>query len=127
MEQRLHWARQIIDTLRFVHSKNVIHRDLTCRNILLDAHLNAKLADFAGSSLDRCPLLVAVTASHQYPRLAISILGDIFALGSTFYEIITGGVPYPEFSNKEIKARYLKGDFPNIKSSGLIGDIIIHC
>jgi serine/threonine protein kinase len=104
MEQRLRWARQITDTLCFVHSKNVIYKDLTCRNILLDAHLNAKLADFASSLLDGCPLLVAVAASHQYPGPAVSILGDIFALGSTFYEIMTGGVPYPEFSNKEIKA-----------------------
>jgi hypothetical protein len=62
------------------------------------------LADFAGSSLDRCPLLVAVTASYQYPKPAVSILGDIFALSSTFYEIMTRGVPYPKFFNKEIKA-----------------------
>jgi serine/threonine protein kinase len=127
IEQLLRWARQITDTLRFVHSKNVIHGDLTCGNILLDAQLNAKLADFAGSSLDGCPLLVAVTASHQYPGPAVSILGDIFALGSTFYEIMTGGVPYPEFSDKEIKARYSKGDFPDTKSLGPMGDIIMHC
>jgi serine/threonine protein kinase len=58
IEKRLRWARQITDTLRFVHSKNVIHRDLTCGNILLDAHLKT---DFAGSSLDVCPLRRSVS------------------------------------------------------------------
>ena len=40
---------------------------------------------------------------------------------------MTGGVPYPEFSDKEIKAQYLNGDFPNTKSLGPMGDIIMHC
>ena len=94
---------------------------------MLDVHLNAKLADFAGSSLDGSPLLVAVTASHRYPGPPLSILEDIFALGSTIYEIMTGGVPYPKCSDKEIKARYLESDFPNTKSLGSIGDIIMRC
>jgi serine/threonine protein kinase len=64
---RFHWAGQIADTLRFLHSIHIIHRDLTCDNIFLDKHLNAKLGDFGCSSLDGSALLVEVTASHKYP------------------------------------------------------------
>jgi serine/threonine protein kinase len=64
----------ITDTLRFLHSKHIIHGDLTCGNIFLDEHLNAKLGDFGGSSLDGSPLLVEVTASYKYPGLLLPIV-----------------------------------------------------
>jgi serine/threonine protein kinase len=127
IERRLRWAKQIADALRFVHSTNVVHGDVTCGNILLDGQLNTKLSDFGGSSLDGSPLLVAVTASHRCPGPALSIQGDIFALGSTLYEIMTGVVPYHEYSEEEVKARYAKREFPETKFLGSIGDVITHC
>jgi serine/threonine protein kinase len=39
LERRLLWAKQIAEALHFIHSKNVIHRDLACSNIVLDEHL----------------------------------------------------------------------------------------
>jgi hypothetical protein len=121
------WARQITDTLRFLHSIHIIHGDLTCSNIFLDEHLNAKLGDFGGSSLDGSPLLVEVTASHKHPGLLLSIQGDIFALGSVLYEVMTGVAPYHELSEEEIDARYSDANFPETKSLGLIGSIIKQC
>ncbi len=127
IERRLCWAKQIAEALRFVHSRNVVHGDVTCANILLDEQLNTKLSDFGGSSLDGSPLLVAVTASHRCPGPALSIQGDIFALGSAFYEIMTGYVPYHEFSEEEVEARYSKSEFPETKFLGPIGDVITMC
>ncbi|KAI9763230.1 MAG: hypothetical protein M1839_006574 [Geoglossum umbratile] len=124
---RLRWAKQVTDVLCFIHGKCVIHGDLTCGNIFLDEHLDAKLADFCGSSIDGSPLLVQVTASHRYPGPLLSVQGDIFALGSTLYEIMTGVVPYHKLSEKEIEVRYSKRDFPETKSLGSVGDIIRGC
>ncbi|KAI9767789.1 MAG: hypothetical protein M1840_005470 [Geoglossum simile] len=124
---RLRWAKQVTDALCFVHGKHVIHGDLTCSNIFLDEHLNAKLADFGGSSIDGSPLLVQVTASHRYPGPLLSVQGDIFALGSTLYEIMTGVVPYHELSEEEIEVRYSKRGFPEMKSLGSVGGIIMGC
>lgn len=67
IERQLRWSKQITAALHFVHSKNVVHGDLRCCNILLDKQFNAKLADFAGSSLDGSPLLIGVAASHRFP------------------------------------------------------------
>jgi len=125
--QRLRWAIQIAETITFIHGIGIIHGDLTCANIFLDKNLNAKLADFAGSSIDRSPLLVVVTESHEFPGPLLSIRADLFALGSVLYEIMTGHAPYYGLDETEIRARYLKGDFPDITSLQAFGAIIKKC
>ena len=72
-KQKLQWAVQIAQALSFTHLAGVVHRDLTCQNVLLDAKLNTRLSDFAGSSLDSSLLLIAVTANHEYPGPALSV------------------------------------------------------
>lgn len=126
-EQRIRWAEQIASALHFVHSAKVIHGDLTCNNIFLDEHLNAKLADFSGSSLDGSPLLIAVTPSHRCPGPALSTQGDIFALGSALYEIMTGAAPYHDLSESDIRSRYADGQFPETVALGPIGHIVTKC
>ncbi|KAF1364394.1 kinase-like protein [Lizonia empirigonia] len=124
---RLQWAVQIAQALSFVHLAGVVHGDLTCHNVFLDEKLSARLADFAGSSLDGSPLLIAVTASHEYPGSVLSAQGDLFAFGSVLYEIMTGNVPYADLAEDEILRRYSKGDFPDMDSLQAIGDIIRKC
>ena len=41
--------KQIIDGLRYIHSKNVAHRDIKLDNILLDGKGQVKIADFGVS------------------------------------------------------------------------------
>lgn len=128
--QRQQWALQIAETLVFIHQAGVIHGDLTCNNILLDKELNAKIADFSGSSVDisSSPLLVHVTASHAHPVYTGSAKGDLFALGSLLFEIMTGKSPYDTLTDEEIEERYSRGEFPKIDDSlGLIGEVIRGC
>ena len=87
-------------------------------------NLNAKSADFAGSSIDESPLLIAVTASHEYPGPLLSIKGDFSALGSVLYEIMTGGSLYNGLTDNEIRGRYLKGDFPDTDFLQAVGSVI---
>jgi serine/threonine protein kinase len=69
----------------------VLHRDISCNNIFLDDGLNGKLVDFAGSSTDGQEPLICYETSHEHPEIAgISTGSELFALGSTFYEIMTG-------------------------------------
>ncbi|NXX87481.1 TSSK1 kinase, partial [Urocolius indicus] len=41
--------QQLASAIKYCHDMDLAHRDLKCENILLDAHLNVKLADFGFS------------------------------------------------------------------------------
>jgi serine/threonine protein kinase len=125
--QRLRWAIQVSEALAFIHDAGVIHGDFTCAKIFLDANLNARVADFAGSSMDGSPLLVIVTESHESPGPRLSIQADLFALGSVLYEITTSHPPYKDLDGAEIRSLYPERKFPETASLGAIGAIIEKC
>ncbi|KAK4106170.1 hypothetical protein N658DRAFT_460472 [Parathielavia hyrcaniae] len=52
---------------------------------------------------------------------------DIFALGSTLYEVMNESRPYAGLSDKNILERYTKGRFPETESLGIVGSIITKC
>ncbi|RSL95561.1 hypothetical protein CDV31_013835 [Fusarium ambrosium] len=125
-KQRISWAIQIVEAIDFIHTAGIIHGDLTCANVL-DEDFNAKLADFAGSSIDGSPLLVGITPSHESPGSLLSIQGDLFAFGSILYEILTTQVPYDGKDDDEIQSLYMSGVFPDTSSLGAMGYIIRKC
>jgi serine/threonine protein kinase len=125
---QLRWVQQITASIAFIHSKQVLHGDISCNNVFLDKELNAKLGDFAGSSIDGQAPLICYETSHEHPKIkGISIRSEVFALGSTFYEIMTGSKPYKELSDQEICDAYIKGKFPNLATLAAFNDIIAKC
>ena len=83
-----------------------------CNNIFLDENLDARLGDFAGSSIDGETPLICYETSHEHPEMAgISIKSEVFAVGSTLYEIMTGSKPYKELSDQQIRNAYRQGNF----------------
>ena len=43
------YVYQILNGLNYLHSKNIIHRDLKCANLLVDTEGRVKLSDFGAS------------------------------------------------------------------------------
>lgn len=126
-EQRLRWVIQIAEALGFIHVAGVIHGDLSSANVFLDAHLDPKIADFAGSSLDQSPLLIESSASYQCPESPLSVKGDLFAFGSLAYRIMAGQEPYQERDGDEIRYLYAQKTFPDTVPFGDLGGIIEKC
>jgi len=95
--QRCLWIRAIAEGVKLLHAVNVIHCDLTPHNLLLDADLEVKIADFGCSSIDGSRSM-AGTNSRFYPsrsflRAPVTRDDDLFALGSCIYEVLTGVAP----------------------------------
>ncbi|KFY11424.1 hypothetical protein V492_04473 [Pseudogymnoascus sp. VKM F-4246] len=113
---------------RVVHSKNVLHGDISCNNVFIDQILNIKLGDFAGSAMDEEAPLICYETSHGHPGIAgICTKSEIFALGSTFYEIMTGSKPYKGLQDWDISDAYALGKYPSLSSLAAFNDIIAKC
>jgi serine/threonine protein kinase len=105
---------QLADTLTYVHSNNVVHRDVKPANILLDTHhgdaagaesrFAVKLADFGISRvLDSTSITMhgttVGTANYLSPEQArgdpVGPASDTYSLGLVLCECLTGQVVYP--------------------------------
>ncbi|KAF2245229.1 kinase-like protein [Trematosphaeria pertusa] len=124
---RLRWVEQLFDAVRFIHSRSVLHGDISCNNVFLDDNLDVKLGDFAGSAIDDLPPLVCYETSHELPGEDISTRTELFALGSTVYEIITGSKPYKDLPDHEVSAAFSEGRYPNLESVPAFRNTIMRC
>lgn len=125
----LRWATQIAQALQHAHSCGVLQVDIGPHNVLLDWAENAKLSDFAGSSIDGSVPSVLPSTRSEHPNIQAtnpSRQSEIFALGSTLYEMETTQQPYDDKTDTEIERLFSVGDFPNT-SALLLGKVIMKC
>ncbi|KAF2003267.1 kinase-like protein [Amniculicola lignicola CBS 123094] len=125
----LRWASQIMQALQHVHSRTVLQVDIGPHNMLLDQDENVKLSDFAGSSIDGSTPTVAPSPHSEHPNIPAtqpSIQSEIFALGSSLYEMETTQQPYHDKTDKEIEKLFIAGEFPDTRAL-LLGDVISKC
>ncbi|KAH9873457.1 hypothetical protein IAQ61_004080 [Plenodomus lingam] len=124
---RLRWVEQVFDAVRFVHSRGVLHADISCDDVFLDDNLNVKLGDFAGSRIDELAPLLCYETSHELPGEDISTRAELFALGSTVYEIMTGLKPYGDLPDHEVSAAFSEACYPDLKSVAAFRHTIMKC
>ncbi|KXS93317.1 hypothetical protein AC579_8459 [Pseudocercospora musae] len=117
--QRFAWALQASQALEALHSVGVAHCDFCTKNILLSDGLELKVIDFGCSSIDG-KLPSGGGQPHFYPQGLHSSLRrdeyDVFALGSTIYEIFTGKRPYHDLSSQEAQAKLSQQELPDLTS-----------
>ncbi|KAJ1281202.1 hypothetical protein BS78_04G289700 [Paspalum vaginatum] len=97
------YTRQILNGLHYLHQRNVLHRDIKCANILVDASGLVKLADF-GLAKEMSILSQARSSKGTVYWMAPEVAkakphgppADIWSLGCTVLEMLTGKVPYPD-------------------------------
>ncbi len=94
-------AIDVATAIGFAHSHKVLHRDLRPANILLTATGLAKVTDFGTSRLLATQDLFARTRIGSPPYMAPEhfrgravFQSDIWSLGITMYEMLTGTVPF---------------------------------
>jgi serine/threonine protein kinase len=126
---KLKWAYQVVEAVDLLHRNGVIHCDIKPRNLLLDTTFDIKIIDFSGSSLDGSKSSSGEGTRFFLPRHWRDqpiVATDLFALGSTLYEIFQGRSPYKEISSDEVERLFTRKEFPEIADL-LCGQIIKQC
>lgn len=103
-EETRHILMKILGAIEFIHSRNILHRDISPDNILIDRTGNPILIDFGaarekatkGSRVLSAVLMVKDGYSPQEFYIAGTPQGpasDIYALAATFCHVMTGEAP----------------------------------
>jgi serine/threonine protein kinase len=98
---------KILEGLYYLHQSDVVHCDLKAANILTTKNGNVKLSDFGVSlnlrAMEREMKDVAGTPNWMAPEVielkGASTKADIWSLGCTVIELLTGRPPYAEIAN----------------------------
>ena len=132
-----HLMRQIIDVFRYIHSQNIIHRNISSDNILLNFEtekdkedLNmmkatVKIIDFGfacyvksgllysiiGSPLNMDPLILKklVSDSQKTKQLGYDQKADVWSLGTICYEMLIGRAAFDSESLDELVEKIERG------------------
>ncbi|KDE08255.1 CAMK/CAMKL/AMPK protein kinase [Microbotryum lychnidis-dioicae p1A1 Lamole] len=96
--------QQIMSALDYCHSHNIVHRDLKPENLLLDEHLNVKIADFGLSNIIQDgDFLKTSCGSPNYaaPEVISGKLYagpeiDIWSCGVILYVMLCGRLPFDD-------------------------------
>ncbi|KAG9089273.1 hypothetical protein FS749_001458 [Ceratobasidium sp. UAMH 11750] len=118
-------CHQVAEGLAYLHSRGTVHGDLKAHNVLISGNGVAKITDFGLSTLTKGVGLATSfdggSVRWMAPELitregggpAESMSGDIYALGMTCLEIITGQQPFEGYHlNPLVSLAVLEGKHP---------------
>lgn len=114
-ENVIEWAKQLCDVLSYIHSKDIIYRDMKPANIMLKPDGNVTLIDFGTARTYKennladttCLGTVGYAAPEQFKGSGMGQTTertDIYCLGATLYHLVTGMNPCePPYEIKPIR------------------------
>ena len=123
IEEAIDYMLQLSSALKYAHNHGIVHRDVKPENIYVMGDGTIKLGDFGiaqtetkndSSSNDIVGSVhyLAPEITRGYPASAHS---DIYAAGVTFFELLTGHLPYNKKSAIDIAVAHVNERFPSIK------------
>ena len=131
METAIDFSVQIASGLEAAHENHIIHRDIKPQNIIVSKNGNIKVTDFGiAKAASSNTLTSGAMGSVHYisPEQArggySDERSDIYSLGITMYEMVTGRVPFEGDNNVSVALMHIQNEmipprqyYPDIYSS----------
>ena len=121
-------ARQAAHGLAAAHRAGIIHRDIKPSNLIIDARGNVKLVDFGiarsqtGAALTQAASLMGTPgymAPEQAQGKSVDLRADIYALGLTLFEMVSGEPPFSAEDPIALVVMNMQQPLPNLRERGL--------
>ena len=125
LNEAIDYMIQLADALSYAHQHGIVHRDIKPDNLYAMGDGTIKLGDFGIAQTDATAKLTSkdteIVGSVHYlaPEITsgkpATTQSDIYSVGVTFFELITGHVPYIKNSAVDIAVAHVKEKFPSPK------------
>ncbi len=125
--KRIELALDIGKGLSYLHTRNVIHRDLKSLNVLLDEKQNAKISDFglsttkqqsqSGKTKSACgttPWMAPELLDPDVDEYEYTVQTDIFAFAMVLSELANHQTPYQGMKDTQIALKINSGNRPTL-------------
>ena len=111
--------KQIIEGLKYCHSRCITHRDIKLENLLLDENNQIKIIDFGFSTCipnEKKIKIFCGTPSYMAPEIVMKTEycgppADIWAMGVLLFTILSGQFPYRGATDEELYDKICRADY----------------
>ncbi len=127
LSDRVNFFRSVLEGMQYAHSNSIIHRDIKPSNIFILKNNSVKILDFGiaklsqtGSNLTRTGTRmgsISYMSPEQVLGKEVNQSSDIYSLGITLYELISGNLPFDTNTESDyiVQNKIVNENIPDIK------------